>query len=78
MLKSTSDEKIIHSYHFTLQVNRRLHYFLHTTCLLWEEYSSYTSHMQRYTFLGKKVLLTYEDLEDLRGREREEETIKTA
>lgn len=62
MLKSTGDKNIlIHSYCFPVQANRRLHYFLHTACLLWEEYSPYTSHTQSYRFLGKKVLLMYED-----------------
>lgn len=45
----------------SLQVNIRLHYFLHSACLLCEENSSCTSIMQSYNFLEKKVLLTYED-----------------
>lgn len=70
MSKSISDKKIpINSYNFPLQVNSRLHYFLHAASLL-QEYSSYTSHTQSYSFLGKKVLLAYEDRKGEKGKGR--------
>lgn len=71
MLKSIGDKKIlIHSYCFLVWANRRLHYFLHITCLLWEEYSPYTSHTQSYRIPGKKVLLMHEDRKGEKGKGR--------